>query len=168
MFSKTALYQKSTKGAEAIATRQHGLAPRARTLLIMVDGKRGFGQLAQLAGTQEDAEVLLTQLLADGFIEEVAGSQPAAAGQAAASGATAAGPAAAKVSLQDARRFAVRRLTDILGPNAETLCLRIEAARTAQEFNAAVARAVGLMREFRGAQAAAAFAEEMQAHQPDG
>lgn len=165
MFSKTAIYHKSAKGSEAIATRQHGLAPRARTLLIMVDGKRGFAQLAQLAGTQEEAEILLTQLLADAFIEEAPGSQPVAPAQGADSSAAAA-PAVTTVSLQDARRFAVRRLTDILGPNAEALCLRIEATRTAQEFNAAVGRAVGLMREFRGAEAASAFAAEMQAHQP--
>lgn len=166
MFSKSAIYQKSAKGAEAIATRQHGLGPKARSMLIIIDGKRGFEELARLSGSQADAEPFLAQLLADGFIEEAPGSRPVPAAHAA--GAAPLGEGAVpRVTLQDARRFAVRRLTDILGPNAEEMCLRIEATRNVQDFNAAVGRAVGLMREFRGAQTAAAFAAEMQAQQPE-
>ena len=42
MFNKQAIYHKTPKGTEAIANRQSGLAPRLRSLLIMVDGKRSL------------------------------------------------------------------------------------------------------------------------------
>ena len=57
----------------------------------------------------------------------------------------------------------MRRVTDAMGPTAEDLCLRIEAARTAAEFQTAVARAENLLRQARGASVAAAFAAEMAA-----
>ena len=44
-----AIYQKSGKGAQAISTRQHGLTPKQRSMLILVDGKRSFEELAKLA-----------------------------------------------------------------------------------------------------------------------
>lgn len=164
MITKSAIYQKSAKGSEAISTRQHGLAPKLRSTLILIDGKRGFEEIARLSAMLGDTEQLLGHLLADGFIEEKVSAAPAtAAALPVAVPVPAAGPA---LTLPEARRYAVRRLTDVLGPTAEELCLRIESARTAQEFLAAVTRAEGIVRDFRGPETAAAFAAEMQAHRP--
>ncbi len=161
MIKKSAIYQKSAKGLEAIGTRQHGLAPRLRSVLILVDGKRGFDDIARVAGGAADAEQLLAQLLTDGFIQESSGAPvPAAAAPATAAQAK---PA---LTLLEAQRFAVRRLTDILGPVAEDLCLRIEAAHNASELASAVAKAESIIKEFRGSETAAAFAAEMQSHRP--
>jgi len=158
---KDAIYRKSAKGTEAITNRQHGLTPKLRSTLILVDGKRRFEEIARLSAMLGDTEQLLDQLLADGFIEEAVAAAPAPAPAAAA----AAAPQPA-LSLPEAQRFAVRRLTDILGPTAEELCLRIESARNAQEFVATLARAETFVREFRGQEVAAAFAAEMQSHRP--
>lgn len=47
------------KGAEAIATRQHGLGPRQRSLLILIDGKKNFEDLAKLSAMLGDTAQLL-------------------------------------------------------------------------------------------------------------
>ena len=165
---KGVIYHKSAKGTEAIATRQHGLSPKQRSMLIMIDGKRSFDELARLSAMLGDTEQLMTELENGGFIEPLGG----------ASGAPAPGPAPAPaeavtvpaalpaVSLPEAKRFAVRLLTDTLGPMAEELCLRIEGARNAAEFSAAITRAEALMRQVKGTAAAARFAADVAAHPP--
>ncbi|MDP3824589.1 MAG: hypothetical protein Q8R33_24220 [Burkholderiales bacterium] len=170
MVQKNLVYHKSVKGTEAIATRQHGLGPKLRSMLILIDGKRGFDELARLSQMLGDTEELLGQLLDQGFIEPVAApAGPAAAPHAERT--TAPAPlaaAAAPISLKEAQRFVSRRLTDLLGPNAEELCLKIEATRTVKDFQSAVARAEGILRQYKNAQAAAEFAAEVQAHMPAG
>ena len=171
MIEKNLVYQKSAKGIEAIATRQHGLGPKLRSLLILVDGKRGFDELVRLAQVLGDTEDMLGQLLDQGFIEPVAAPAAAHTGAAAArrtASASAPAPlaAAAPIKLIDAQRFVSRRLTDLLGPNAQDLCLRIEAARNLKEFQAAVGRAEGILRQYKSAHTAAEFSAEVQAHMP--
>lgn len=178
MVSHDGLYHKSAKGAEAIATRQHGLTPRLRSLLILIDGKRPPHELARLSGAA-DAPALLAQLLEQGFIEPAAASAPAPP-QSAPSGPASgfgvsglpsgfglSGPPGT-VSLKEAQRFAVRRLTDLMGPGAEQLCLRIEGSKTPQEFMLAAARALDVVRQFGGEQMAAQLRADIQAHRPIG
>lgn len=167
MIQKNVVYHKSAKGTEAIATRQHGLGPKLRSMLIMIDGKRGFEELVRLSGMLGDTEELLGQLLEQGFIEPVAAAAPAPAAHRATAPAPLA-PAAAPISLPEAQRFVSRRLTDLLGPNAEELCLKIEAARTVKDFQAAVARAEGILRQYKSAHTAEEFAAAVQAHMPAG
>lgn len=165
MIQKNLVYHKSVKGSEAIATRQHGLAPKLRSMLILIDGKRSFEELVKLSQMLGDTGQLLEQLLDQGFIEPGAAAAPAAhVSSAPASLAAAAGPHA--TSLTEAQRFAVRRLTDIMGPNAEELCLRIEAARNVHDLQVAVAKAEGTLRQFVNSHAAAEFIADIQAHMP--
>jgi hypothetical protein len=156
MMSKNAVYRKTPKGTEAIATRQYGLGPKLRSMLILIDGTRGLEELARLSGMLENAGQLVEQLLADGFIEQAAVAQPSA-------------QAAAVVStkaLPQLQRFAVRRLTDVLGPMSEQLCMRIESSRNWQEFDAAIAHAEDIVRGIKGSQLAVAITAEIQAHRP--
>lgn len=166
MIQKNVVYHKSAKGTEAIATRQHGLGPKLRSMLIMIDGKRGFDELVRLSAMLGDTEELLGQLLDQGFIEPVAAAPAPTAHRTTAPAPLA--PAAAPISLSEAQRFVSRRLTDLLGPNAEELCLKIEAARTVKDFQAAVARAEGILRQYKSAHTAEAFAADVQAHMPAG
>jgi hypothetical protein len=39
------VFDKTEKGREEIATRKHHLAPRLRTLLVLIDGKQGKEEL---------------------------------------------------------------------------------------------------------------------------
>ena len=169
MIQKNLVYRKSAKGSEAIATRQHGLSPKLRSMLILVDARRSVDELMRLAHALGNTEQLLGQLLDQGCIEPgVDLAEPAAlASPASPRAAAVAAPGTARtVSLADAQRFAARRLIDILGPSAEPLCIRLEAARNLQDFQAALARAQAMVREIRGATLAANFAAEMQAHRP--
>lgn len=162
MTETTTLYQKSAKGSQAIAVRDHALTPKLRSLLILVDGKRRVDDLAKLSNSLGDTEQLLGLLLQQGYIEEVANTAPAPLASAPAP----LTPARRALTLQEAQRFAVRKLTDIMGPTSETLCLRIEATRNAQDFMQAVRTAEKVLRDFGGAELAAKFMQEVQAHQP--
>ncbi|NPC56611.1 hypothetical protein [Caenimonas soli] len=161
---KNLVYHKSAKGTEAISTRQHGLTPKLRSMLILVDGKRSLEDLAKLSQLN-DTEQLLGHLLDQGFIEPGAAAVPIApVSSAPAPLAAATGQRA--TSLTEAQRFAVRRLTDVMGPNAEELCLRIEAARNVHDLQVAVARAEGTLRQFVNSHTAAQFMADIQAHMP--
>jgi hypothetical protein len=168
---KNVVYHKTAKGLEAIATRQSGLSPKQRSMLIMVDGKRGYEELERIAQGGGDAELHLDQLLEAGLIEPSAPApEPPLTAQSASPAAEGtASPSATKpLTLAEAQRFFVRRLTDIMGPNAEDFCLRIEAARNLHDLQAAVSRAEGMVRQLRGSNAAAEFHAEVQARMPAG
>lgn len=61
-----AIYDKTDKGRDEIATRRHRLAPRLRTLLVMIDGRRSDGALlAGLAPLGLGADDLATLLAQD-------------------------------------------------------------------------------------------------------
>lgn len=188
MLDKSATYHKTPKGAEAIATRDRGLSPRLRSMLILVDGRRGFDELARIAQALGDPEQLLARLEAEGLIETGpprAGppSQPAPlfdSGWGALSGpaplnsepvplASAPaplGPTELAVPLAQAQRFAIDRLKDLLGPAADDLCGRIEAAGSAHEFRAAVRRTETVLRAVVGPELATQFTREVENQRP--
>lgn len=168
MIQKNVVYHKSAKGAEAIATRQHGLTPKLRSVLILIDGRRSFDELMKLSTAMGDTELLLEQLLAQGFIEPGATVPVAAAPVSSAPAPLAAATGQRAATLTEAQRFAVRRLTDIMGPNAEELCLRIEAARNIHDLQVAVAKAEGTLRQYVNSHTAAEFMADIQAHMPAG
>jgi hypothetical protein len=168
MFDQTATYHKSALGAEAIATRSGALSPKLRSMLILIDGKRGFEELAKLGAMFGDPAQLMAQLAEQNFIEPVASSAAAPHRGAVVpdTGPDSTTTTVTRVTLQEAQRFAVRLLTDMLGPAAEDLCMRIEATRTPQEFLAAVRKAESMMRQFGNPERAERFAAQMESHKP--
>jgi hypothetical protein len=63
------IFDKTDKGREEIATRRYRLAPRLRTLLLLIDGKQSTGQLLQkIAGLDEQS---IADLLDGGFIQDI-------------------------------------------------------------------------------------------------
>jgi hypothetical protein len=149
-----AIYRKSEKGAEAIATRGHGVGGKQRMLLILVDGKKTAAELIKLAAGMGESADLLQQLEAEGLIEAVAGA-------AAAKPATAAPPAGA--DLGKARSLATRLLAEMLGPLADELAIRLEAAKDMPQFIEAMKRAYAVVREVKGQAAADRFGAEVEA-----
>jgi hypothetical protein len=102
------IYVKSQKGMEEIDKRSHGLPPRARQVLILLDGKRTIDDVAEMLSGDETL-VLLDDLFAKGFIEEQQGASEAkvpqtkpAAPAKAAPKPVAAKPAATQPKVQDA------------------------------------------------------------------
>ncbi|HEV2608862.1 MAG TPA: hypothetical protein VGU61_01245 [Noviherbaspirillum sp.] len=71
------IYDKTEKGREEISTRKHHLAPRLRTLLVMIDGKHDTNDLLKKVGTIGIDEQSVNELFALGFIAPANGQAPA-------------------------------------------------------------------------------------------
>jgi len=179
VIDKQVIFRKTAKGSDAIATRQAGLSPRFRSALIMVDGKRGYGDLATMISALGDPETLLTELESTGLIERMGGPEQASPGTTAASvpGMDAPSLATAKTvpaalsappTLVGAKRFTARLLTELLGPMSEVLCVKIEGARDMADFIIAVKRARDVVREVKGQAVATQFIEQVEVHTPAG
>lgn len=167
MVQKNAVYRKSAAGLEALARRDPAVTLRLRSVLILLDGKRPLDEVSRLSGSPEDLASILAKLLELGLVEAVGEAASAPAPVAAAAPPVAAAPSPAPIktlTLAEAQRAAVRRLTDLLGPSAEDLCLRIESARTPQEFQAQVKRAEGALRNVGGASMATSFLQAIEGY----
>lgn len=153
------VYRKTSLGLEAIAKRDPSLAQKDRSLLIMIDGRRGPGELAALG----NAEEVIPALLARGFIEPVVAVRHTidAGDVAVESRPPSELPDDAVLTFPAAQKLAVRRLNDLLGPAATDLCLRVEQARNAQEFQAVLRKIEGTLKQAVGSQAAARLLREV-------
>ncbi|WP_019141039.1 hypothetical protein [Noviherbaspirillum massiliense] len=141
---KNFIYDKTDKGREEIATRKHQLAPRLRTLLLLVDGKSSVAALLpKIAGLGLD-EQSITELLEQGFIRQVA-TQAATAemfGAADAQPASSAPDASATLpDLSDKEnqflaiyRFYNETIKSALGLRGYGLQLKVERASSIEEF----------------------------------
>lgn len=65
--STRSVFQKSDKGIDELKTRSHGLGSRLRQLLILIDGRRDFDELARMLPGPDLAEGL-ERLESDGFV----------------------------------------------------------------------------------------------------
>ena len=173
MISRTSVFRKSIKGAEAIASRQPGMPHKLRSALIMIDGKRTVDELAKLVSMLGDPEAILADLEASGLIERVQEGPVAAVPQALAStpgksiAPLSTGPVPlTPATLAGAQRFTSRLLLELLGPTCETLCLKIEIARDMPAFVTAVMRARDVVRDLKGHAEAVRFIEQVEAHTP--
>jgi hypothetical protein len=145
----TIVYSKTPKGTAEVAARSAQLSMTARRILIMIDGKRAIDELAPLVRPGE-LEGIIGQLEAAGLIQRASISGaldvPTINGRDGELSFTPAGPntggiderEGSAITLDEAKRRAVRELTDRLGPDAEMLAIRIEQCRTIEEFRGRV------------------------------
>jgi hypothetical protein len=153
------VYRKSAKGQTEIETRTHRLVPRLRTALILVDGHRTDNELAALIGG--DATQAFRTLLEEGFIEVASRVEERAAPRPAPS---AAGPGDAGQefhprAFERRQREAAHALTDQVGPlQGDAVAVRLEKCRTWAELLPVLQLAHDVVRNARGAEAAADFA----------
>ena len=130
--SPGAVYVRTEKGAEEVAHRSQAVPAKARSLLLMIDGKLTGAQLLDKFSAFPNSAELLQVLEDNGLIAAQAGAPaPAAAATAAAAVATA---ASAHPGLDEAKRVIVRTLHDVLGPEADFLTEKIDVAKTAAEL----------------------------------
>jgi hypothetical protein len=157
------LYVKTADGLNEIETRARRISPRARSALILVDGKRTAADIGKMI---QQADETLQSLLELGLIE-VSATKPAekvpdrpAPSTPEAFRDTAPAPAAPPPTetVESQRREAVRAVNDLLGPQAESLAIRLEAARNRDELRAALERAAEYIANARGTQSAQQFA----------
>ena len=152
-----AVYRKSEKGSDAIATRGHGVGGKLRMLLILVDGRKTVDELGRMAAGMGESAELLQQLLSEGLIELAT----------AAAGTPATGPAqAVGGDLGKVKPLATRLLVELLGPAADELAMRIEASKDVPQFVEAMKRAYTIVRDIKGQAAADRFGAEVEAQMP--
>lgn len=122
--------RKTVAGQAEVTSKAHALSQRARSLLIMIDGKRTLEDLRAMLGPQVDEAVklLIEQGLVEGSVE-AAPPPPVSAPLP---------PAAPTIDVATLRRDAARAVTDALGPMADALAMRIEKTKTADELQAAL------------------------------
>jgi hypothetical protein len=167
------IYRKTAKGHSEIETRALRLSPRLRSALILIDGRRSDDDMRKLI-LQQPEETLRT-LSEQGFIEIIAITQEqptprqpsnvAAPRQPALAPAAAPAPAPAQETAAAAparnfeatRALAVRTLTDLVGPMAEALAIKMERTRNADELRPLVKTAQTIVGNARGGQAAADY-----------
>lgn len=74
----TRILDKTAKGREEIASRKYGLAPRLRTLLVLIDSKHTQEELLKQVGSLGLNEHSIIELLDGGFISFHESDAPAA------------------------------------------------------------------------------------------
>ncbi len=169
------VYTKTAKGVAEVAARGGTLSLAARRVLIMVDGKRSVAQLAPLARPGE-IDGLIATLETQGYIQRMqdAGAPaprpavrspdvPTVAGVEVHSLGAEPGEERALLTLEEAKRRAVRALTDRLGPDAEMISLRIEQTRTADELRERIKEAERIVAALLGEAAVAEFVRALRA-----
>jgi hypothetical protein len=155
------IYRKTAQGQDEIETRARRLAPRLRSALILVDGKRSEDELRKVILQQPDEA--LQALLEQGLIEVAAVTQarprpePATAPTPLGTPAVSA-PAPLAPEFATLRREAVHALNETLGPMGETLALKMEKAASLAELRPLLETAVTVIGNARGGGAAARFA----------
>lgn len=178
--STHSVFQKTGRGIDELRTRSHGLAPRLRQLLILVDGRRDVDELARMLPGPGFAEHL-EQLESGGFVERLAhppdvaaapagvavatpgaGAVPPGAGSAAAPRPTAqparpAGGPAHGPDLAALRVRVIRALLDTIGPNGDDLAMRIERVRSVDELRALLPAVLSIVEACGGRKAVDGF-----------
>lgn len=161
----TLIYAKTPKGVAEVAARTAQLSMTTRRVLIMMDGKRTIDELAALVRPGE-IEAIVDQLEGAGLAQKAAGaasSEPslATSGRDDESRAptTINSPGMddrelTPITLEEAKRRAVRELNDRLGPDADLVAIRIENCRTIEDFRERVRDAERFVTAALGAAAA--------------
>lgn len=161
------IYRKTARGLAEIETRVYKLAPRLRSVLIMIDGKRSDVELAQMVPQAAEA---LAALVQDDFIAEFTRTAPGATASAppavpAAPVAPAAAPDPAErtiirgqqPSFEAMRRDLLLAFHERLGAAGEGMAMQLQRARNETEFRALLPAAVQLVSTLQGRDAAEAF-----------
>jgi len=151
------IYAKTADGQNEIETRARRITPRARSLLILIDGKRSDEELAKLV---QQFDETLPLLLDGGLVEAVATTSSRSSSKSAAPAEAPVPPPPAEITadLATLRREAVRAVNDLLGPMGESLAVKLEKATNVPELRETLERAVAYIANARGGAAAAQFA----------
>jgi hypothetical protein len=159
-----ATYRKTAKGLAEIATRANKLPPRFRTALILVDGRRTDGELSSIL--PQEADETLRWLSDSGFIEVDHNAANTGQWQASVPSAATAPemrttprevPPAARKPIAQIQREAVRELTELVGPMAEAISLKIEKSRSREELAPLLEIAFQVLSNTRGTSVAQGF-----------
>ncbi|MBL8521754.1 MAG: hypothetical protein JNK75_13945 [Betaproteobacteria bacterium] len=153
------VFRKTAKGQQEIELRTHKLGMKQRTALILVDGERAAESI--IVNLPGNGEELLLGLYREEFIALASGdapaARPAAAPAAAASPVREPAAVPASFDLPSTQRAAVHAVEDVLGPEGESIALKIERTTSNAELMAVLERTRELIRGSRGEARATKF-----------
>lgn len=136
----TTIFDKTEKGREEITTRKYQLAPRLRTLLVMIDGKQSADDLLQKVGGLGLDKESVAELLENGFIHVIAASAPAPVSEVIA-GAPIQEPPSQNIPLlnnasqfQALYQFYTETIKSMIGLRGYSLQLKVEKASSVEDF----------------------------------
>jgi hypothetical protein len=173
-YSDELVLVKTQKGNDEVVTRKHGLSPRVRQLLILMDGNRNFAALAKMVGPK-DAVAYAMALESEGFAARVSAPVPEAVGAQESVFASAPNHAAAEplataasatttapqVDFATMRHRIERLLHETLGPFADDISVRVEKARNMQDLHDLQQSIVLIVEAVRGKAAATEFLQKV-------
>lgn len=146
------IYAKTPKGIAEVAARSAELSMVVRRVLIMMDGKRTVDDLSVYVRPGE-IDAIVTQLESAGLAEKAGEGfrttttpHPSEQRTGPPTAPAPAVPAAEEpeftpITLEEVKRRAVRELNERLGPEGDTMAMRIEACRSIDEFRERVREA---------------------------
>lgn len=155
MLDESLVFHKTARGTEEIGGAGRTLASKLRRALILVDGAKSVADLAPMF-RQGEIDAILEELQAGGYVSLEGGAAAAfepATGEAS--------PASGLLVFDETKRVAMREVMDRLGPNGDTLAVKIERATNPSELRAVLAEAERLMSAFLGEAAARAFVQKV-------
>ncbi|NVD72227.1 hypothetical protein HUX88_16955 [Duganella sp. BJB1802] len=162
----TSIYDKTAKGREEIATRKHQLAPRLRTLLVLIDGRKTEEELLRnVAGLGLTAGAL-TELLAGEFIvlstSYVSLAEAPAEAPPEPEPEQVQLPAAAQVQqFQSLYDFFNKTIKSTIGLRGFTLQLKVEKASSVDDFRELRMPYLEAVQKAKGNDTAAALAQQL-------
>ncbi|OFA00482.1 hypothetical protein [Duganella sp. HH101] len=162
----TSIYDKTAKGREEIATRRDGLAPRLRSLLVLIDGRRTEEELLRNVAGLGLAIAAVHELLAGEYIvlstsyasmAEAPAEPPAPEPEPAPEL-----PAATQVQqFQSVYQFYNQTIKSTIGLRGFTLQLKVEKASSVDELRQLRAPYLEAVQKAKGSDTAAALALQL-------
>ncbi|SRR5258706_166418 len=158
------VYVKTAKGVAEVATRGGALSLSARRILIMIDGRRTIAELSPLLRPGE-IDTVVVALESQGFVQRGTNFDvptrplprtlgPVTGGPLEVNTVDGAPEERTLLTMDEAKRRALRELNDRLGPDGETMAVRLEHCRTADELRERLREAERLIAGLLGESAA--------------
>ncbi|HEY5632512.1 MAG TPA: hypothetical protein VIT02_02005 [Burkholderiaceae bacterium] len=148
-----AVLRKTALGLDELDSRRRGLDPRARQLLILIDGRRNLDELARML-PQDQLDARLAMLEAGGFVEAAADPDPTDG-------------APENDEFPRHRQRVARALLDACGSSGDEFAIRIGRCTAAAELRELLPAALELAEAIGGRAASREFARRVRAVAPD-
>ncbi len=161
MVNPKSIYRKTEAGVAEVQVRTLGLRAELRRLLILIDGAATLDRLAAFVRGSE-IEFLVAELEYDGLITcaPIAPARPAI--NASAAGAANPPSPSANAGIEGVleptaaqvlavRRAAIHMLHEILGPDADSMAVKIERCKNSREMRVAITEVRQMLDRQRGA-----------------
>lgn len=117
---------KTAKGEAELAGRTASISLKQRSLLVMINGLLNEADYVQRLKVMGDVQVLINDLEQKGYIERKAGK---------ATPLKTIDDRSAHILNTDARRYMAEFMYQLMGPDGESLALRLERCKNNQELN---------------------------------